>query len=206
MNTNLLGVKDNRLLFIWTHHIAKGMEYFSQKRVMHGDLAARNVLLTEWDSGNIVAKIADFGLSKRFYDNIIYTKQQRKDVPWKWMAPEYLDKNAFTMNSDVWSFGVVLWELFSLGKEPYPRKSFKEVTADIKQGSFLPYPEVHYAYVPRWNLETTYKRIAQRCFHLNPFQRSTFTELVHILNAEMKDYEKKVYEKLLQQIQTQNCA
>ena len=180
------------------------MEYLSQKRVMHGDLAARNVLLTEWDSGNIVAKIADFGLSKRFYDNIIYTKKQRKDVPWKWMAPEYLDKNAFTMNSDVWSFGVVLWELFSLGKEPYAGKSMVEVTAAIKQGYFLSYPEVRYTYVSRWNLRSTYKRIAHRCFRVSPFERSTFTELVHILNAEMKDYEKKDYERLLQQCGNQS--
>merc|ERR1712226_1361227 len=150
------------------------MEHLSENRVMHGDLAARNILLSRIDSDRIVAKIADFGLSKRFYDNITYTKKERNCVPWKWMAPEFWEKSIFTLSSDVWSFGVVLWEIFSLGKEPYPGKSFDEVTYGYKQNQFLTYPDINYSYIPNWNPRTVYEAIAEKCFCINPADRESF--------------------------------
>ena len=88
-----------------------------------------------------VAKIADFGLSKTFYDNITYKRKDRQDVPWKWMAPEFLNTNCLTLASDVWSFGVVIWELFSFGKEPYPGLTAEELITKLKNGYTLPCPE-----------------------------------------------------------------
>ena len=89
----------------------------------------------------LIAKVSDFGLSKTFYDNISYRKTKRNYVPWKWMAPEYLNTSYFTMASDVWSFGVVVWEIFSLGKEPYVGQNVENMITKLKNGYSLPCPE-----------------------------------------------------------------
>ena len=88
-----------------------------------------------------MAKVSDFGLSKMFYDKISYRKEKRNYVPWKWMAPEYLQTGCFTITSDVWSFGIVIWEIFSLGKEPYVGKNVEEIILKLKEGYHLPCPE-----------------------------------------------------------------
>ena len=89
----------------------------------------------------LIAKVSDFGLSKRFYDNISYQKMERNDIPWKWMAPEYFYTSRFTIASDVWSFGVVMWEIFSLGKEPYVGQNPENMIPKLKNGYSLPCPE-----------------------------------------------------------------
>jgi serine/threonine protein kinase len=108
-----------RLFIKWAYDIVKGMEYLSLKNIMHGDLAARNILIHNLDNENYVAKVTDFGLSKAFYDKTSYKKQDRKNVPWKWMDIAYLKTGVFQKSSDVWSFGVVFWEMLSIGQVPY---------------------------------------------------------------------------------------
>ena len=105
------------------------MEFLAQNNIMHGDLAARNVLISETlnCAGCLVAKVADFGLSKAFYGGIIYEKQSRLNLPWRWMAVELFKDGLFTMNSDVWSYGVLVWEILSIGEQPYAGKSQEQV-------------------------------------------------------------------------------
>ena len=94
------------------------MEFLSDKNIYHGDLAARNILLTE----NYVAKVSDFGLSKRLYHRV-HTAYNKDDMdlrlPMKWIALETLQNLETSPKSDIWSYGILLWEMFELGKEPY---------------------------------------------------------------------------------------
>ena len=90
--------------------IAKGMEYLASKKYTHRDIAARNILVSE---GN-VAKIADFGLSRNAPQEY-YRIKTTKCIPVTWTAPEVMHSNVYTTCSDIWSYGVLLWEIFSLG-------------------------------------------------------------------------------------------
>ena len=91
------------------------MEFLSSRAIYHGDLACRNILLTE----NLVAKISDFGLSRRLYDKLSSDVKSDDDLPFRWSAIEVLNIQKYSLQSDIWSFGIVLWEIFQLGKEPY---------------------------------------------------------------------------------------
>jgi len=89
--------------------IAEGMEYLVSQKFIHRDLAARNCLLDH----DFHIKIADFGLSRDVYSSDYYRPEHKRPMPVKWMAPETLEGKAFTYKSDVWSFGVVFWEILS---------------------------------------------------------------------------------------------
>jgi serine/threonine protein kinase len=133
---------DERLFIKWAYGISKGMEYLSTKKIMHGDLAARNILIgsKEGQEKIYVPKISDFGLSRAFYDKSSYQKQERDCIPWKWMDIYFLETGTFTMNSDLWSFGIVLWEMFSLGRLPYAGENARDTISEINSGYRLPVP------------------------------------------------------------------
>ena len=188
---------DERLFVKWAHSIAKGMEYLSTKRIMHGDLAARNILIgiSDGKDNNYIAKVSDFGLSKTFYDKTSYTKEDRKALPWKWMDIYYLETGRFTLNSDVWSFGVVLWEMLSLGRLPYAGLDANITINEITSGFRLPVP----AEISKIeNLRKMYNEATTMCWQLNPKERWSFSDLVLFFETYLTPDEKEEYKRIEQ--------
>merc|ERR1712051_1033606 len=179
----------------WSHGIAKGMDYLSSKKIMHGDLAARNILISDLDHENYVAKISDFGLSKAFYDKTSYAKEDRRNVPWKWMDVHFLETSIFTMSSDVWSFGVVFWEMLAVGRTPYAGANANDTVKEIKAGYRLPPPDE----ISQFEfLVKCYKEVTQMCWHSNPKQRSSFSNLVLTFDTYLTTEEKENIQRLEQ--------
>ena len=176
----------SRCLLQWAYDVANGMKYLAERNIMHGDLAARNILMgnNPLQDNSLVAKVADFGLSKTFYDNITYEKESRLKVPWKWMALEYLTRDLFTLNSDVWSFGVLFWEILSFGRNPYGPQEFHEVLEKLKKGYRLPHPE-EAEEIGSWNTEKVYSSISKLCFEADPLKRASFSKILNKLEGEL---------------------
>lgn len=115
--------------------VAYGMAYLEEQHYIHRDLAARNVLVGE----GIIVKIADFGLARLIQDDE-YTAKEGAKFPIKWTAPEAALYSKFTIKSDVWSFGILLVELVTHGRIPYPGMTNGEVLAKVEQGYRMPAP------------------------------------------------------------------
>ncbi|XP_033719290.1 ephrin type-A receptor 1 isoform X4 [Tursiops truncatus] len=116
--------------------IASGMNYLSDHSYVHRDLAARNILVSQ----NLCCKVSDFGLT-RLLDNFDGTYEtQGGKIPIRWTAPEAIAHRIFTAASDVWSFGIVMWEVLSFGDKPYGEMSNQEVMKSIEDGYRLPPP------------------------------------------------------------------
>ncbi|XP_064192914.1 tyrosine-protein kinase receptor TYRO3 [Anguilla rostrata] len=116
--------------------IARGMEYLSSKSIIHRDLAARNCMLNE----NMTVCVADFGLSKKIYSGDYYRQGSVSKLPVKWIALESLADNVYTTQSDVWAFGVTMWEIMTLGQTPYPGVENSEIYEYLIKGGRLKQP------------------------------------------------------------------
>ncbi|XP_032650077.1 tyrosine-protein kinase Fes/Fps-like [Chelonoidis abingdonii] len=147
-----------------TANAAAGMEYLESKHCIHRDLAARNCLVTEKNS----LKISDFGMSREEADGIYASTGGMKQIPVKWTAPEALNYGRYSSESDVWSFGILLWEAFSLGTIPYSNLSNTQTREAIEQGVRLDPPEQ----CP----EDVY-RLMQRCWEYDPWKRPSFSTI-----------------------------
>lgn len=151
------------------------MEFLASRKCIHRDLAARNILLSE---SNIV-KICDFGLARDIYKDPDYVRKGNARLPLKWMAPESIFDKVYTSQSDVWSFGVLLWEIFSLGASPYPGVQIDEdFCKRLKDGVRMRAPET---------ASPEIYGIMLACWHGEPKERPTFPALVQILGDLLQD-------------------
>ncbi|XP_068103518.1 tyrosine-protein kinase Fer [Hyperolius riggenbachi] len=151
---------------------ASGMAYLESKNCIHRDLAARNCLVGE----NNTLKISDFGMSRQ-EDDGIYSSSGLKQIPIKWTAPEALNYGRYSSESDVWSFGILLWETFSLGVCPYPGMTNQQAREQVEKGYRMSAPQK----CP----EEVFK-IMQRCWEYKPENRPKFSEMQKELAAIKK--------------------
>ena len=187
-------VINNRCLVRWSYDVAKGMQYLSENFIIHGDLAARNILLGEspLNDGYPVAKVADFGLSKKLCGDVKYEKENRTMIPWKWMALELLKHDYLTLRSDVWSYGVLLWEMFSFGRIPYGHVDYDQVITNLENGFRLECP-TDILRIFDWSPEKLYTEISKVCFEEDQNERGSFSDVVSIIEKELTQEENTKY-------------
>ncbi|NXR17592.1 CSF1R factor, partial [Cinclus mexicanus] len=171
-------------LLQFSSQVAQGMAFLSSKNCIHRDLAARNVLISD----GRVAKICDFGLARDIMNDSNYVVKGNARLPVKWMAPESIFDCIYTVQSDVWSYGILLWEIFSLGKSPYPGMVVNsKFYSMVKQGYQMARPD----FAP---LEMY--RIMQACWSLEPTRRPTFDQIGCFIQKELEVHKEQDYTNL----------
>ncbi|XP_076131375.1 macrophage colony-stimulating factor 1 receptor 1 isoform X1 [Alosa pseudoharengus] len=189
-DSGLFGIED---LLRFSFDVAQGMDFLASRNCIHRDVAARNVLLTD----SCVAKICDFGLARDIMNDSNYVVKGNARLPVKWMSPESIFDCVYTVQSDVWSYGILLWEIFSLGKSPYPdimvNSRFYKLIQDGYQMSkpdFAP-PEMY--------------TIMKMCWSLEPTQRPTFSTIGERIERLHSGQPHQQYRNLEQALEEAEC-
>uniref|UniRef100_A0A8C4TID2 Tyrosine-protein kinase n=1 Tax=Erpetoichthys calabaricus TaxID=27687 RepID=A0A8C4TID2_ERPCA len=152
-------------------NVCEAMEYLEANNFVHRDLAARNVLVSD----DNVAKVSDFGLTKE-----ASSTQDTGKLPVKWTSPEALREKKFSTKSDVWSYGILLWEIYSFGRVPYPRIPLKDVVPRVEKGYKMDAPD---------GCPPAVYDVMKQCWTLDPVARPSFRilreKLQHIRAKEL---------------------
>uniref|UniRef100_A0A3Q3KP55 receptor protein-tyrosine kinase n=1 Tax=Monopterus albus TaxID=43700 RepID=A0A3Q3KP55_MONAL len=156
--------------------IASGMKYLSDMSYVHRDLAARNILV----NSNLVCKVSDFGLSRVLEDDpeAAYTTRVRRKIPIRWTAPEAIAYRKFTTASDVWSYGIVMWEVVSYGERPYWDMNNQDVIKAIEEGYRLPAP---------MDCPVVLHQLMLDCWERERAERPTFSQILNMLDKLIRN-------------------
>ncbi|TDG43775.1 hypothetical protein AWZ03_009807 [Drosophila navojoa] len=161
----------------FAHQIARGMDYLASRRCIHRDLAARNVLVSD----DYVLKIADFGLARDIQSTDYYRKNTNGRLPIKWMAPESLQEKFYDSQSDVWSYGILLWEIMTFGAQPYPAiMSAEELYSYLMSGQRMEKPA---------KCSMNIYILMRQCWHFDASARPPFTEIVEYMDKLLQTKE-----------------
>ena len=168
------------------------MNHLANSNVVHRDLAARNILLAA--DGRSV-KIADFGLARDVHGFGVYEQRTETRLPIRWMAPEFLFKGSSSSASDVWSFGVLLWEIATLGATPYGQLPSEAVMRSVKAGDRLQRPN---------HCSLNFFAVVESCWRVMPEDRLSFSALIGEMHRflslddaiDMKNFSVDLYQKL----------
>lgn len=158
---------DLATLLLFSFQLSTALSYLESKKFVHRDIAARNVLV----STPHVVKLADFGLS-RVLDNQSYYKSSKGKLPIKWMAPESINFRRFTTASDVWMFGVCMWEILMLGVKPFQGIKNNDIISKLENGERLPLPA---------NCPPRLYSLMSQCWSYEPSKRPTFKHIRQVL-------------------------
>ncbi|XP_032288741.1 tyrosine kinase receptor Cad96Ca isoform X2 [Drosophila virilis] len=151
------------------YQVAKGMDYLTSRGIIHRDLAARNILITD----DHTCKVADFGFARDIITSKIYERKSEGKLPIRWMATESLYDNIFSIKSDIWSFGILMWEIVTLGSTPYPGISAADVMRKVRDGYRLEKPE---------HCRRELYNIMYYCWSQDVNERPTFAEIIKMLD------------------------
>lgn len=143
--------------------------FLYSQQIIHRDLAARNILITD----DHTCKVADFGFARDIVTSKVYERKSEGRLPIRWMATESLYDNIFTVKSDIWSFGILMWEIVTLGSTPYPGIAAADVMRKVRDGYRLEKPE---------HCRRELYNIMFYCWAADPNERPGFPEVVEMLD------------------------